>query len=524
MTSRARRSIASLLFLVAIAPPRPAAAGPSTEAVSLDDLVAVAVRQSATLARARADRSIARAEADAAGLEQDWVTTAEVGYQKVRVGDNVDPQLVQLFEDDRVRGTVGLAKKLGTGATLTAQVGLVQTTQEYELDAVLVENLDEARLVEAEFVDNAQASAKLEITQPLARGLGDISAARQRRAELAAEGANVKTQLAAEEMLRDLVVAYWELAYAAHELQIRQQSLALARTQHGVTLDAKRAGTVAHNALKAVEYQIAVREEALLRAQLEVEARSLELRRIVGLEVSRRDLVLVPGEPFAIAPVRVEVDEALALALADNPRLQVLLADKRVADLDVAAARDAARPQVDLALAGTLLGDGATSGEAVGGLGSGGGYELSASLRFSFEIGDSHRGATRAATERRSKVVLDAQDLRRMIETEVVQAVHAVAAGEKRAELAEKAIDVAGDSVDAERAAFLAGRTSNFSVMERQDELIEAHLRRGRAIADHHQAVAKLEFLTGTLLDRYRVEVRKSARRGGGSRRTASRD
>mgnify|MGYP000467531976 CR=1 FL=1 len=43
-------------------------------------------------------------------------------------------------------------------------------------------------------------------------------------------------------------------------------------------------------------------------------------------------------------------------------------------------------------------------------------------------------------------------------------------------------------------------------------ELVDAELRKARAIADHHIAVARLEFLTGTLLARYDVTVRAPRR------------
>ena len=289
---------------------------------------------------------------------------------------------------------------------------------------------------------------------------------------------------------------------------VRRKSLELAAAQYATTRDARRAGTVADSALRAVEYQLAVREEALLRAQVEVEARSLELRRMSGLEISRRDLVLVPGERFELDDGSYSIDDALDAALTDNPRLLALLGEKRAADVDVAIADDAARPQVNLSLAGTLFGDGPSTGEAVGALGAGGGYQLTASLAFQFEIGGARHGAQVAATQRRSKVVIAAQELRRMIEVEVVQSVHTVTAARKRAELAEKAIDVAVATLQAEIANFKAARTTNFDVLQRQDELVEAELRRARSIADYHVAVAKLEFLTGMLLERYRVEVR----------------
>ncbi len=500
--------LAVSLCATALASPRAASAGPAGEAVRLDDLIAVAVRDSAGLARTRADRAIAHAEADAAGVGDDWITTAQVGWNQTVVGENVAYQPVQLTEDAKVTGTVGVAKRIPTGGTLSAQVGLTQTTQQYDLDPRF--GLDATETQQA--VDNSQASAQLRLAQPLVRGFGDAASAPRRRAEVAAEGANVKAQLAAEEMIRDLVVSYWELAYAAQELQVRKKSLDLAAAQFATTRDARRAGTVAESAMRAVEYQQAVREEALLRAQVEVEARSLDLRRLTGLEITRREIVMVPGDRFELDAAEVRIDDALDLALSDNPRLQALLADKRAADVDVALAEDAARPQIDVDLAATLFGDGAASGEAIGALGAGGGYQVSATLAFQFELGAGRAGATTAARQRRSKVVIDAQDLRRMIEVEVVQAVHAVTAARRRAELGEQAIDVAAATVQAEIANFKAGRSTNFEVLQRQDELIDAELRKARAIADHHVAVARLEFLTGTLLARYDVAVRAPRR------------
>ncbi|MEZ4399381.1 MAG: TolC family protein [Kofleriaceae bacterium] len=502
---------ATVAFAVA-ATPTLAAAGPSGESVKLDDLIAVAVQQSAGLAKARADRSIAKAEATAAGADQDWITSAEVGWNKTVVGANADYQPVQLVEDAKVTGTLGVAKKLPTGGSVSAQVGLAQKTQTYDIDANLFTVADG---MDIQYVDNGQASAQIKVEQPLVRGFGVAAGGVQRRARAAAEGANVKAQLAAEELIRDLVSSYWELAYAAQELQVRKRSLELANTQFQTTRDAKRAGAVADSALRAVEYQLAVREEALLRAQVEVESRSLELRRVSGLEVSRRDLVLIPGETFEIEDgdeSRWNIDDALDAALADNPRLQVLLAEKRAADVDVDLARDAARPQVNVALEGTLFGDGPSTGEALGALGAGGGYMVGANLSFQFEIGGSRRAATEAATLRRTKVVIDAQDLRRIVEVEIVQAVHAVTSARQRVTLAEKSIDVANVTVQAEIANFRAARSSNFDVFQRQDELVESELRKARSIADFHIAVARLEFLTGTLLERYGVEVRSSKR------------
>jgi outer membrane protein TolC len=80
-----------------------------------------------------------------------------------------------------------------------------------------------------------------------------------------------------------------------------------------------------------------------------------------------------------------------------------------------------------------------------------------------------------------------------------------------RVGLQEKAAAVAEENVKAERAQFQAQRSTNFDVMRRQSELAESNLRRGRAVADYHIAVAQLQYLSGTLLDDYGVNVRPVA-------------
>jgi outer membrane protein TolC len=512
------RYLAGSTFTIAtIAMISSAAAEPRRAApVKLDDLVAVAVRQSPTLARARVDRTAAKETVKAADFDQQWVLKSELSWRRMEQ-ENIDLPPVALVAESVVGGQVSLARRLPTGGALSLSTGIQRSDQEYEYADFLDPQQQAAGgtdVIGYEIVQNSTARAQLSVEQPLFRGAGpDIALSEKRRAELASDGATAEARLAAEEMLRDLVTSYWELAYATHELEVRQRSLTLAKAQLQTTQDAKRAGTVPAAAVKAVQYQLAVREEATLRAQIAVEARSLELRRVAGLEIGRREVLVVPGERFEIDEATFDLDDSLDRARRDNARLAVLLARKRTAQLDVDLAEDLTRPRLDVGLSGAMIGQGEGAGEAFGELGSADAYEASATLTFSFELGGAANANVRAASERRRKVMIDAADIARAIETEVVASVHAVAAARERVRLADAAISVAEDNLGAERANFLVARTSNFAVLERQDELIEAHLRRGRAISDYHQSVARLEFLTGDLLDRHGVEVQRPRKR-----------
>src|SRR3954470_8767508 len=74
--------------------------GPEARGVALfklDDIIEVAVRLSADLARARTDRDIARAAAGASGKDQQWILSANANYQIDSIGaDTPTAQLAPL--------------------------------------------------------------------------------------------------------------------------------------------------------------------------------------------------------------------------------------------------------------------------------------------------------------------------------------------------------------------------------------------------------------------------------------------
>ncbi len=312
--------------------------------------------------------------------------------------------------------------------------------------------------------------------------------------------------------MRDLVVGYWDLALAAFEVDVRAQALELAQKQDQLTHEQIRAGSAPSSAANAVTYEIAMRQDALLRAQLDLENKSLELRRKAGLELGRRDIALRPSEPFEVGDDEFDVDDMIERSHAANRKLATLQLERKIADIDVAVARDQMKPQLDVTVSGAIIGDGDGAANAISSLGGADSYEVMVGLSLQFELSGAAAKTRDAAQAKRRRIEIDRKDLERQIDTAVVNAVHMVTSARTRVGLADKAILVAEENARAERASFMVGRTTNFQVMQRQTELIEARLRRGQAVADYHKAVAQLQFLTGILLEQYRVNVRP---RGG---------
>ncbi len=498
--------------------------GPEAEEVAelrLDDLIQVAVRHAPDLQRAKTDRDAAKGAAGAARASQQWVMTAGAQYKSNAVGGQVKVQPFGEVQRDSVTGSLGLGRNLPTGANMQLELGLGHTTTEIDVpEGLQPANTagQQASMTNGRIEDTftrVQTTAKLTLKQPLVRGFGpDIALADEHRADYNASAETLKAQLAAEDMIREVVNGYWELAFAYYELETRNEALALADAQEKVTKDLLRAGQTSVAQLNAVVYEISVRKEAVLRAQLTLEQKSLEVRRKAGLGLGRRETVIKPGEAFEIGNEEWDIEEILARSRKGNRRLAAIALQKKASDVDVKVAKNATLPSVDLSVSGALIGGGETTGQSFSALTGIEGYEVMAGLSVQFELSGAAKSNYDAAQARRRRLNVDRADAERQLDAEVVTATKMVTSARARIALSDKAIAVATENVKAERMSFASGKSSNFDVMDRQTKQIDAQLRRGRAVADYHQAVAQLQFLSGVILEQYRVNVRPRASRG----------
>ena len=506
--------------------------GPEAKGVAtfkLNDIISVAVRLSPDLAHAVTTRDAARQDAVAAGKDQAWHLTASANVEVDALGaDTPSDAIAPLtpLSTQKISGTLGLGRKLPTGGELDVQLGITAQHQELNVTGEALAQMPAPMQLQSQCGENAdvfcqvQASAGVKLTQPLLKGLGsDVALAGEHKAEIAAAKATVEGQLAAEKLILDVVTAYWELANASYEVDVRAEALDLARKHDQLARQEIRSGQTEANALDAVSYEIAVREEALLVAKLQFEQKSLDLRRKAGLEIGRRDIVIRPADPLELDNQEWDVDQVIAQSHKINRELVAITLDTKTADIEVDVTRNATLPQVDLSLQGALLATGDTTADAFDGLGGnshrgGVGSQVSAGLTLSFELSGAAKAAHAAAVGRRHLLDIERVSKEREIDAQVVTAAKAVMSDRTRVALADKAVAIAENNVKAERAKFLTHASTNFQVMQVQTKLIEARLRRGQAVAAYHTAVAQMQFLSGTLLDTYRIHIRTGAGRG----------
>lgn len=500
--------------------------GPEAKAmlpVKLDKIIEAVVSLSPDLAKARVDRTVAKASAEAERRDQAWVMSANTSYGQNGIADHKEAPPYSVVEQDTLQANLGLGRKLPTGGQIKFEVGTQHQHTEYNVLNTLINSTQTqdasnnpgggSAMPTAEEAWNIQSHASLQYTQPLVRGLGDVAIANQTKADLAAVEATIKAQLSAEDTIKDIISTYWELAYSTAEVDVRLQALDMARRQEQVTHEQMRAGTVSTTAINAVKYEIYSRQEAVQKAQIDVEAKSMELLRKAGLDLTRRDTVLHPAENLEIGEDEFDIDEVLARAKTANRKLAALKIQRKSAEVDIRVADDLTRPQVDLQASGGLIGIGDSVSDSFSGIGNHDGYEFQVGLNVQWELSGAAKKGLEAAQARKKRVDIDEADAARQIEEQTVLAAKQVAAARNRVSNAQKAAAVAEENVRSEKAQFLAARTTNYNVMQRQGELVNARLAIVRAQADYHIAVATLQYFSGTLLDQYGVDVRPHAHR-----------
>lgn len=472
-------------------PPRP------STSLALPDVLQVAIRQSPTVTRAVIDIELARADMIAASGLRDFTLTAAAGFTRTRSWQTFGDS--GIIVQDSAGGDVGLARGLPTGGTVSATVGGQHVTETFEPDA----------MPSPEPVSGIVTSASAKLVHPILRGFGErIARAPVRRAAITRDVATLQQTAEALKLTRDVLAAYWQVAYALQVVAIRKDSLRLATEQLAITNRAVRSGSVSPTETLSAEQAIALREQALLQAGVEVSRQSLALRRLAGLELGRDQIDVTPTTPPQAPTRSFDIDATIARALAQNPLLALLEARAKAADIDIEVTADATRPRLDLLASATSTGRATEISESIRQLGQLANPTFAIVLEYEQQIGaHAAMGAHERAKALRRRARVDLEDARREVTVAVAHAIDLLRAAQKRIVVSDRAIGLAKRTLEIEQARFLVGKATNFDVLLRQDDLQQASAARALALADALAAEATIDALTGDLLSRLRIRI-----------------
>jgi outer membrane protein len=314
--------------------------------------------------------------------------------------------------------------------------------------------------------------------------------------------------------------SYLDLVFARQNLDVKRQSLSLARDQSRITQIRIDVGASAPLDILQPRVAIATREEEVIIAEAQVRAAEDRLRQLMNLPPEEWSRPILPADPVEVVPLEVSLDEAVARAFEQRPEIRQARFGTGSREIEYNYARNQVLPRLDFSLDYGFAGIGGNrlifdpvTGEPTGAIAGGysdafqqvTGFDFpSWTVGFNVGVPVTNIGAradrTRARLNVEQSTNREAQ-IRQEIAVQVRQTVRDIDTAQRQIVATRAARDAAEQNVEAERRRYENGLTTNFNVLLVQQELSDARSRELASIVGYRKAVANYHRAVGDLLE-----------------------
>lgn len=375
---------------------------------------------------------------------------------------------------------------------------------------------------------------RFSLSQPLLNGFGDVNRTGIRVAQNSYEGSREQFRGQLQNIVLQVYQAYWSLVGQIRSVEVQQEAVDLAEQQLRRNQTQIEIGTLApidavqaQQTAESARLQLIQAQNALLNAQDQLK----QLLNIEAVHDAGWDVTIVPTDEPATTAEPIDLEQAIATALDNDPGLRQQRLAVQNARLNLNAARNNLLPQLNananLSLSGTGgtriirgdLGGGVTEVieggfiDALDQLISGDFNTWSFGLTMQLPLHNWSAEASHARAsigERQSLRQLDTQQ--QQVVFQVRTAVRNVENGARAIATAQLNTQFAEQQLDAERRKFEVGTSTNFEVLQFQRQLSSARLQELNAIIQFNVARAQFLQATGTLLETLGVTIQEAGR------------
>jgi outer membrane protein TolC len=347
-------------------------------------------------------------------------------------------------------------------------------------------------------------------TQPLLAGFKiDNSRNQLRTLSVQRQIADIQLLTTIENTKASVRTAYWTLRQAIEQIEIQRRSLELAQRLYQDNRTKVEIGTLAPIETLTSETQVANAEQALLNAQIGWRTAELNLKRLLadGPEDPLYQATINPIERPELSVQSVDIPSAIRTALDQRTDLTQARRNLEISQLNLDITANSTKPQLDLSAGYNASGQGGARLDRDTGERLPGGYRDAVSqvvgldlptwnVQFNFTYPLFMRAAranfARAQLQiQQSEATLRAQEL--TVTAAVTNAGLAVENTYKQFQAAQKAREVAERNAEAEQTRFDVGMSTNYNVVQAQDNLTSQRLAELRAIIGYLNAVAEFD-------------------------------
>ncbi|MBV9103694.1 MAG: TolC family protein, partial [Candidatus Eremiobacteraeota bacterium] len=400
-----------------------------------------------------------------------------------------------------------------------------------------------------------QSALSFNVTQPLLRGRFTEARRQLELARINAAAASDSTALTASNTITSVAETYWDLVAAWRNVAIQEEALRQVQAQAQSNERLVRRGAAAPVEVVESNTQVSVYQDNVLSGLQNVARLQNQLKQTMLADPADPIWManLVPTSPAKDLPREPSLGDVLLAALRNRPEVAQLAEERRQNDVELAYARDQARPQVDVNLGYTsngfagepasllanpifsVFGPVFTSVDQliayadmhgakipplhvtfpspppafIGGLGTAMTNLLANRLpavALSVTVGVPLRNRTARANlavaqEQQQQLTVQQAALVQRIAFEARNALQTLQAARSRL-VAARAGRIAAERVySSEQRKFRAGTSTTFLVLQRQTDVATQRGRELQAQTDLNKAVVELDRVSGTILD-----------------------
>jgi HAE1 family hydrophobic/amphiphilic exporter-1 len=314
--------------------------------------------------------------------------------------------------------------------------------------------------------------------------------------------------------------AYLDLVYTRQFVDVVRESVFLARDQSRITQIRIDVGASAPLDILQPRVQIATTEESLIVAVANVRSAEDRLRALMNLPPGDWDRPIIPTDTVGYTPTTINVEEAVARAYDLRPEVREDQFNVETRRIQYLFARNQVLPRLDLdvaygaaGVAGRALATDPFTGQPTNLRSTNYPHALNQIISGDFpswtvglNVAVPLLNIGARAEKRRAQLDLERSQTqqgltRQNIALEVRTAVRAIDTSAKEITASRTAREAAEQNLDAERKRYENGMTTNFQVLQIQQQLSDARARELQALVGYNKAVAEYHRAIGDLLE-----------------------
>ena len=371
-------------------------------------------------------------------------------------------------------------------------------------------------------------------TQPLLRGFRTDSNRQQLVVtKLNRDISDVQLSSLITNTLSNVRNAYWDYVFAVQSVDVAQQTLSLANKQVEDNQTRVQVGTMAPIDVIQARAQAASALQNLVVAQANMRTLELALKRLIvnGTQDPNWNATIDPVDRPDFRAEQIDVDAAIRKAVSQRTDLMIAQKNVQANDVTLKYLDDQTKPQADFQANYGLSGIGGTqivrTGTGIGGNGGTvtntipGGYgdalgsifrndypRWSVQLNMSYPIGlSSQKASVARARVQLNQVQAQLKQIELQIATEVTNDAITIRSNIERVQAAQAARDLAQQQLDAENSKFAVGMSTNYFVINAQNQLATAQNNELQAILNYRKSLVEFERVQSTTLQNLNITV-----------------